>query len=52
LGDNRLFYCTFTGRRFVILHGYRKKGQKAPEQDIATAERRMADFFDGEARKR
>lgn len=27
-GPNRLFYFAHTGRRLVILHGYRKKSQK------------------------
>ncbi len=45
-GDNRLFYFAFTGRTFVILHGFRKRGRKTPEREIAIAERRMAEFLD------
>lgn len=52
LGDNRLFYCTYIGRRLVILHGYRKRSRKASVQEIAIAERRMAEFFEREAGKK
>ena len=45
-GAGRLFYFLYTGRRFIILHGYRKKGRKAPKKEIATAHRRMMDFLE------
>jgi len=45
-GPNRLLYFAHVGRRFVILHGFRKKSQKTPIREIATAERRMADFLE------
>jgi phage-related protein len=44
-GPNRLFYVAHTGRRFIVLHGYRKQSQKAPRQEIATARRRLQDFL-------
>jgi len=47
-GAGRLFYFAYTGRRFIILHGYRKKGQKAPRREIATAKRRRAEFLERE----
>ena len=47
-GAIRLFYFAHTGRRFIVLHGFRKKGRKTPPRHIATAERRMADFLEGE----
>lgn len=47
-GSGRLFYFGYTGRRFIILHGYRKKGQKAPKREIDTAKRRWADFLERE----
>ena len=47
-GSGRLFYFAHTGRRIVILHGYRKKGRKAPEREIRTAQRRWADFLERE----
>jgi len=46
---SRLFYFLHVGRRFIILHGYRKKTDKAPLREIATAERRMRDFLEREA---
>jgi len=45
-GGNRLFYFLHTGRRFIILHGYRKKGRRTPRKEIATAKRRMQDFLE------
>jgi phage-related protein len=47
-GAERVFYFAYTGRRFVLLHAYRKGTQAAPRQEIETALRRMADFVDGE----
>ena len=45
-GGVRLFYFTCIGKQFVILHGYRKQGNKAPEQEIATALRRMSKLLE------
>ena len=50
-GDVRLFYFARTGRRFIILHGFRKKSQKTPPAEIATAERRMKEFLRDEQEK-
>lgn len=47
-GDTRLFYFAHTGRQFIILHGFRKKSQKTPTVEIATAERRMKQFLEAE----
>lgn len=47
-GPIRLFYFAHKGRRFIILHAFRKKGQKTPRRHIKTAERRMAEFLEGE----
>ncbi|MHB0857814.1 MAG: type II toxin-antitoxin system RelE/ParE family toxin [Anaerolineae bacterium] len=48
-GPNRLFYVAYTGRRFIILHGYRKKSQKAPLREIETAKRRWISFTEENA---
>jgi phage-related protein len=47
-GAGRLFYFAYTGRRFIILHGYRKQSQKTPKREIETAMRRWADFLERE----
>ncbi len=36
----RIFYFAHIGPRFVLLHGNRKKSQKAPQQEINIALRR------------
>ncbi len=47
-GAGRIFYFAYTGRRFIPLHGYLKRTQAAPKQEIETALRRMADFVERE----
>lgn len=47
-GPIRLFYFTHKGRRFIILHAFRKKGRKTPQQHIEKAKRRMDEFLEGE----
>jgi len=44
-GPGRLFYFLHLGETFVILHGYRKKSQKASRQEAETAIRRMNDLL-------
>jgi len=46
IGHVRVFYFTFTGRRFVLLHGFLKKTDKTPEREIELAEKRMMDFIE------
>ena len=46
-GANRFFYFTYVGRRFVVLHAYRKQSQKTPSQELALAERRLAEVLEG-----
>jgi len=47
-GAGRIFYVALTGRRFILLHAYIKKSQKAPEREIETARRRLADMLERE----
>lgn len=44
-GAVRVLYFTFTGKRFVLLHGFVKKSDKIPEKEIEIAEKRMTDFL-------
>ena len=46
LGQIRLLYFTFTGKRFILLHGFLKKTDKTPEKEIDLAEKRMKDFLE------
>lgn len=46
LGHIRILYFTFTGKRFILLHGFLKKTDKTPEREIELAEKRMKDFMD------
>lgn len=44
-GNVRIFYFTYTGRRFILLHGFIKKTVKTPEREIYLAEKRMKDYI-------
>jgi phage-related protein len=41
----RIFYFAHTGQRFILLHGFQKKTQKTPKQEIEIAEARMKAFL-------
>lgn len=47
-GAIRILYFTFTGRRFILIHGFIKKTEKTPLRDIELAEKRMYDFLQRE----
>jgi phage-related protein len=44
-GNIRILYFTYTGRRFVLLHGFIKKTDKTPDREIETAEKRMNGYI-------
>jgi phage-related protein len=44
-GGIRLFYFAYIENQFVILHGYRKQGMKAPKGEIEIAFRRMQELL-------
>lgn len=44
-GDNRVLFFIWTGRRFVLLHHFRKTTQKTPPQEIAKAKREVTDWL-------
>ena len=41
---SRIFYFAAQGRRMVLLHGFTKKGAKAPKGELEIASRRYADY--------
>lgn len=41
----RVFYVVVTGPEMVLLHAYKKQGQKAPSREIETARKRMKDVL-------
>jgi len=44
-GYSRIFYFSYTGKRFVLLHAFLKKTDKTPPAEIDIAEKRMQDFI-------
>lgn len=49
-GIARVMYCTLSGRRIVMLHGFIKKTQKTPRAELETAIRRMEEIKHAGAR--
>jgi phage-related protein len=41
----RILYFAHTGKRFILLHGFQKKTQKTPKQEIELAEKRRKEFI-------
>lgn len=40
-GAARIFYCTLIGKRIIVLHGFVKKSQKTPKQELRIARKRL-----------
>ncbi len=47
----RVVYLFFAGRRIVFLHGFQKKTQKTPRQEIEAARRRFHNFLTRDGRR-
>ncbi|MEK6657785.1 MAG: type II toxin-antitoxin system RelE/ParE family toxin [Nitrospirota bacterium] len=45
ISQTRIFYVVIEGNTMVLLHAYKKQGQKAPQHEIETALRRMKDVL-------
>jgi len=45
---HRVIYFLHTGRRFILLHAFRKKSENTKARDIELAKRRMYDFLERE----
>jgi phage-related protein len=44
VGNIRVLYFGYTGKRFVLLHGFVKKEGRTPTRNIEIAEKRMQDY--------
>jgi phage-related protein len=42
----RVVYFLYTGRRFILLHGFQKKTQKTPAKELARARTYLEDFLE------
>jgi phage-related protein len=40
----RFFFFPVSGRKLVLLHGFKKKTQETPRRELQTAEARMKDY--------
>jgi phage-related protein len=45
-GIARVFYCTMTGKKIVMLHQFTKKTDKTPPRELAIARRRLKEVKD------
>ncbi len=45
MGKIRVLYFAYTGKRFILLHGFVKKTGKMPRRDIDIAENRMQNYL-------
>ena len=50
-GVARVFFCTMTGRKIVILHQFIKKSGKTVRRELAIARRRMKEVKDADAQR-
>ena len=41
----RVIYFLYTGRRFILLHGFQKKTQKTPNKELEKARKYLEDFL-------
>ncbi len=41
----RVIYFLYTGRRFILLHGFQKKTQKTPKKELEKARTYLEDFL-------
>jgi phage-related protein len=48
--QQRVFYVVVDGPEMVLLHAYKKQGQKAPRNEIEIARKRMRDVIGGSTR--
>ena len=44
-GISRILYFAHTGRKLLLLHGFKKKTDKTPKREIDIAEQRMKDYL-------
>jgi len=42
---HRIFYFAYTGKKFILLHGFTKKTEKTPQNEIEIALKRMQDYI-------
>lgn len=40
----RVFFFPVSGRKLILLHGFKKKSQETPKRELQTAETRMKDY--------
>ena len=41
----RVFFFPVTGRKLILLHGFKKKSQETPRRELQTAEARMKNYI-------
>ncbi|MGQ0505990.1 MAG: type II toxin-antitoxin system RelE/ParE family toxin [Myxococcaceae bacterium] len=47
ISQHRIFYVVIAGPEMVLLHAYKKQGQRAPPREIEVAKSRMKEVQNG-----
>ena len=47
IDNSRIIYFLFTGKMFVLVHGFSKKTLKTPIRELEVAKKRMKDYIGG-----
>jgi phage-related protein len=47
IDSSRIIYFLYTGRKFVLVHGFIKKSKKTPIRELEVARKRMKDYVGG-----
>ena len=47
IDSSRIIYFLYTGRKFVLVHGFIKKSKKTPVRELEIARKRMKDYIGG-----
>lgn len=47
----RVLYFAYVGRQFILLHAFKKKGDKLPESEKGTAIKRMNEYLSQDGNK-
>ena len=46
IDSSRIMYFLYTGRKFILVHGFTKKSRETPKRELEVARKRMWDYKD------
>ncbi|MCJ7665461.1 MAG: type II toxin-antitoxin system RelE/ParE family toxin [Actinobacteria bacterium] len=45
IDSSRIIYFLFSGRKFILVHGFTKQSKKTPRQELEVARKRIMDYI-------